>query len=88
MDYYIIIKTVLQKKEIKRSSQNVKCKQLQNRPHAMMMLGKIPYKVFACMKIRIITKMFLSQQMGFRDIFLIYIFYIFVKNMFYFIRGM
>jgi len=40
------------------------------------------------MKIRIFTKMFLSQQMGFRDIFLIYIFYIFIKNMFYFIRGM
>lgn len=54
----------------------------------MMMLGKIPYEGFACMKIRIITKMFLSQQMGFRDIFLIYIFYIFVKNMLYFIRGM
>lgn len=53
-----------------------------------MTLRKIPYKVFACMKIRIFTKMFLSQQMGFREIFLIYIFYIFIKNMFYFIRRM
>ena len=47
----------------------------------MMMLGKIPYKVFTCMKIRILTKAFLSQWMGFRDIFLIYTFYIFIKNM-------
>lgn len=60
----------------------MKYRQLENRPCAMMMLGKIPYKVFACMKIRILTKAFLSQWMGFRDIFLIYIFYIFIKNMF------